>query len=118
MNDYETMVILHPDLGEAGTKEMVQRARSILEADKGQIRAVDEWGVRELAYPIAKQKRGYYVVIQYTAPPSAVAELERQLKLSDSALRFLTIRQIHKKQLPPRRPRQQPDVEEMPEDLA
>ncbi|MGH7857798.1 MAG: 30S ribosomal protein S6 [Candidatus Binatia bacterium] len=112
MNEYETLIVLHPDLGEAGTKEMVQRVRSILEADKATIRSLDEWGIRELAYNIQKQRRGYYVLVQYTASPQAVTELERQLRLADQALRFLTVRQIHRKQLPPRKPRQEPGVED------
>jgi small subunit ribosomal protein S6 len=92
MREYETLVVLHPDLAEAGTKEMVARIRSILEAQKGVVRSVDEWGLRELAYPIRKQKRGFYVVVQHDSPTAAVAELERQLKLADSVLRFMTVR--------------------------
>jgi small subunit ribosomal protein S6 len=106
MYDYETLTVLHPDLGEAGSKEMTQRIRSILESGKAEIKKVDEWGVRELAYPIRKQRRGVYVLVEYKAEPAPVAELERQLRLSDQVLRFITIRQIQRKALPPRRPRE------------
>jgi ribosomal protein S6 len=54
---------------------------------------VHEWGLRELAYLIGKERRGYYLLVEYTAPAAAVAELERTLKLSDFVLRFVTIRQ-------------------------
>ena len=105
MYDYETLTVLHPDLGEPGAKELVQRMRGILEGGRAEIKKVDEWGMRELAYSIAKQRRGIYVLLEYSAEPQAVSELGRQLKLNDQILRFITVRQIHKKALPPRRPR-------------
>jgi small subunit ribosomal protein S6 len=115
MYDYETLTVLVPDLGEAGSKEWVAKMRGILEGGRAEIKKVDEWGMRELAYPIRKQHRGIYVLIEYKADPQAVWELERQLKLSDQVLRFLSVRQVHKKVLPPRRPR--PDREEASGDV-
>jgi small subunit ribosomal protein S6 len=106
MYEYETLTILHPDLGEAAAKEMVARLRGILESGKAEIDKVDEWGLRELAYTIAKQRRGIYVLFEYKAEPAAVRELERQLKLSDQILRFLSVRKVHRKPLPPRRVRE------------
>jgi small subunit ribosomal protein S6 len=105
MYDYETLTVLHPDLGEAGAKEVVQKVRGILEAGRAEIKKVDEWGMRELAYPIRKQRRGIYALVEYESEPQAVAELERQLKLNDQVLRFITVRQVQRKMLPPRRPR-------------
>jgi small subunit ribosomal protein S6 len=115
MYDYETLTVLHPDLGEPGAKEMVQKLRGVLEGGRAEIKKVDEWGVRELAYTIRRQRRGIYVLIEYKAEPQAVWELERQLKLNDQVLRFLSVRQIHKKAPPPRRPR--PDRDEQVGDL-
>ena len=115
MYDYETLTVLHPDLREVGTKDMVQKVRGILEGGRAEIKKVDEWGVRELAYPIRKERRGIYVLVEYKAEPKTVWELERQLKLNDQVLRFVSVRQIHKKALPPRRPR--PDRDEQAGDL-
>jgi len=105
MYDYETLTVLHPDLGEAGAKEQLEKLRAILESGGAEIKKTDEWGLRELAYPIHKQHRGIYVLLEYKSEPRTVWELERQLKLSDQVLRFVSVRQIHKKALPPRRPR-------------
>jgi small subunit ribosomal protein S6 len=110
MYDYETLTVLHPDLGEAGGKEQLEKMRAVLESGGAEIKKVDEWGLRELAYPIQKQHRGIYVLLEYKSEPRTVWELERQLKLSDHVLRFVSVRQIHKKALPPRRPRS--DLEE------
>jgi small subunit ribosomal protein S6 len=105
MYDYETLTVLHPDLGEAGAKEQTEKMRAILEAGGAEIKKADDWGLRELAYPIRKQHRGIYVLLEYKSEPRTVWELERQLKLSDQVLRFVSVRQIQKKPLPPRRAR-------------
>ncbi len=110
MYDYETLTVLHPDLGEAGSKEAVQKVRGILEAGGAEIKKVDEWGIRELAYRSASSEGASTRSSNTRAEPQAVTELERQLKLNDQVLRFVTVRQVHKKMLPPRRPR--PDRDE------
>lgn len=90
---YETMVVLRTDLQEAGIKEQAERVRKLLEAQGAVVAGVHEWGLRELAYVIQKERRGYYLLVEYTGPAAAVAELERTLKLSDVVLRFVSIRQ-------------------------
>jgi small subunit ribosomal protein S6 len=90
---YETMIVLRTDLQEAGVKEQAERVRKLLETQGAVVAGVHEWGLRELAYIIQKERRGYYLLAEYTGPAAAVAELERTLKLSDVILRFVTIRQ-------------------------
>ena len=90
---YETMVVLRTDLQDAGVKEQAERVRKLLETQGAVVAGVHEWGLRELAYLIEKERRGYYILVEYRGPASAVAELERTLKLSDVVLRFVTIRQ-------------------------
>jgi small subunit ribosomal protein S6 len=90
---YESMIVLKTDLQEAGVKEQAERIRKLLEAQGATVAGVHEWGLRELAYLIGKERRGYYLLVEYTAPAAAVAELERTLKLSDFVLRFVSIRQ-------------------------
>jgi len=89
---YETMIVLRADLQEAGIKEQLERLRKLLETHGATVAGVHEWGNRELAYDIAKQRRGFYALFEYTGTSPAVAELERQLKLSDVVLRFVTVR--------------------------
>lgn len=90
---YETMIVLRTDLQEAGVKEQIERVRKLLETQGATVAGIHEWGLRELAYIIQKERRGYYVLVEYTATAAAVAELERTLKLSDFVLRFVSIRQ-------------------------
>lgn len=102
---YETMIVLRTDLQEAGLKEQIERIRRLLETQGANVAAIHEWGLRELAYMIQKERRGFYVLVEYTASAAAVAELERTLKLSDVVLRFVSIRQDHDTPLatPPQR---------------
>ncbi len=90
---YESMIVLRADLQEAGTKEQIERVRKLLEGQGAEIGGVHEWGLRELAYEIEKERRGFYVLVEYVATSVAVAELERNLKLSDAVLRFVSVRQ-------------------------
>ena len=88
---YETIFIAHPDKGGA-VKDYTERFKKIVEDLGGTISQAEEWGLRDLAYRIQKQARGHYVLLRYRSEPRAVDELERNLKLSDGILRYLTVR--------------------------
>ena len=77
------MIVLRADLQEAGVKEQIERVRKLLEDQGARSSGIHEWGLRELAYEIEKQRRGFYVLVEYIATAAAVAELERSSKLSD-----------------------------------
>jgi len=91
MRRYETMMVLHPELPEAQTRETIERAKRLVEGMGGEVHEMDEWGMRDLAYSIRKVNRGYYVVAEYSAQPAVVNELERTLKLADEVLRYMTV---------------------------
>lgn len=88
---YETIFIVHPDKG--GTvKEYIDRFKKLVEEQGGTVSHLEEWGLRDLAYRIQKQTKGYYTLLQYRSTARAVEELERTMKLSDGVLRYLTVR--------------------------
>jgi len=87
------MVVFRSDLQEAGTKDQIERVRKSLEGHGATIGGIHEWGLRDLAYDIGKERRGYYVLVEYVGSSAALAELERMLKLSDAVLRFVSVRQ-------------------------
>ena len=88
---YETLFVVHPEKGPR-MKEFVERFKKVIEGQEGTMSHVDEWGARDLAYKIEKQGRGYYTLLRYRASGRAVEELERNLKLTDGILRYLTVR--------------------------
>jgi small subunit ribosomal protein S6 len=92
INKYELMLIVNPNADEERQKEIVERLRTTVEKDKGNIAGVDEWGKKKLAYEIEKEPEGVYTVITFTATPATLAEVERVLGITDEVLRFMTVR--------------------------
>jgi small subunit ribosomal protein S6 len=90
---YETLILIHPEQGDAGAKELVGRIRQLAENQGATISQLQEWGTRELAYPIERQRRAYHVLLEFRATPQALLEIERNLKLMEPVLRYLSVRQ-------------------------
>lgn len=109
MTLYETLFIIHPDQG-GKVKEFIDRFRKIIEGLDGTVSHVDEWGLRDLAYRIQKQTKGYYTLIQYRCSAGVVEELERNMKLSDGVMRYLTVR-LDEEAKPVPQPRQKETTE-------
>jgi small subunit ribosomal protein S6 len=90
VTQYETLFVVHPEKG-ARTKEYIEKLKKVIEAQDGSVSQVEEWGMRDLAYRIQKQGKGLYTLLRYRATGRAVEELERNLKLTDGILRYLTV---------------------------
>jgi small subunit ribosomal protein S6 len=88
---YETIFILRPDLGESQIKQSLKRVGDIVSNSGGELIETDEWGMRELAYRIRRERRGYYVRLDYVADSAVMNEVERNLKLMDESLRHLSV---------------------------
>jgi small subunit ribosomal protein S6 len=96
---YETLFLVHPEKG-TRMKEFIERFKKVVEGQEGVVSQVDEWGLRDLAYRIEKQGKGFYTLMQYRSSGRAVEELERNLKLTDGVLRYLTVRADEETQSP------------------
>ena len=92
MRAYEVMVILDPSLEERTVEPSLDKYLNVIRKDGGSVENVDVWGRRRLAYEIKKQAEGIYAVINLTAEPATVKELDRQLGLNDSVLRTKVLR--------------------------
>lgn len=92
MRRYETISIIRPSVGDEEIEAINQRSISIIEGDGGSIVKVDKWGLKTLAYLIKKEPQGYYVYMDYGATPAAVTEMERQFKIDDRLLKFMTVK--------------------------
>lgn len=88
---YETMFIVNPQLSEEDTKAVVEKFTSLIAAN-GEIDSVNEWGKRRLAYPINDLNEGYYVLVNYKAETSFIAELTRLFNINDNIMRAMTTR--------------------------
>jgi small subunit ribosomal protein S6 len=92
MRPYEIMVILDPTLDERTVAPSLEAFLNVVRNDGGKVDKVDIWGRRRLAYEIAKHSEGIYAVIDVTAEPKTVTELDRQLSLNESVLRTKVMR--------------------------
>jgi small subunit ribosomal protein S6 len=92
MRHFETIYILKPDLAEEECKEAVSKFTRITEKNNGEIIRIDEWGPRVLAYQLKKYNKGYYVFSEYCGEPGLTQELERELKLDDRVLKYMTVK--------------------------
>ncbi len=86
---YEALYIIDPNQGEEGIAALVEKFKAMVEAE-GTLTGIEEWGKRRLAYPINDLTEGYYVLMNFEAPPAFPAELERVMKITDGILRCLT----------------------------
>ncbi|MHB1535912.1 MAG: 30S ribosomal protein S6 [Acidimicrobiales bacterium] len=92
MRPYEIMVILDAGLDEEVIRTTIDRATKVIADGGGQLGKVDRWGRRRFAYEVNHRNEGYYVLIETTAAPDAVAELSRVLALADEVIRHKVIR--------------------------
>jgi small subunit ribosomal protein S6 len=88
---YETILIAHVDLSEDELSSLITRYGGIVTGQKGILVKVERWGKRRLAYLIRKQARGFYILIDYAGVSAVVNELERNLKIDDKILKFMTV---------------------------
>lgn len=112
MRPYETLVVLRTDAVEEGTK-LFARLESVITGDGGRIDENRDWGIRNLAYPIGKQKQGHYYLLEYHAAAQTVKEVERTLRITEGVMRFVSVQQEHTG-LPEPRVREQYDRREAP----
>jgi small subunit ribosomal protein S6 len=92
LRDYELVVVLSPEVGDEGFPTTVERISSVIQGNGGEIKNVDAWGRRRLAYPIRHHLDGYYAVTQFAAEPQAIRPLEANLDLAEDVLRHLVIK--------------------------
>lgn len=92
LTEYETTVVIRPDIGGDAVEATLDRVRDVLKGQDGKLLAINHWGKKKLAYEIKKHVRGIYVNTHYLGGNTLVQELERNLRISDNVLRFMTIR--------------------------
>lgn len=88
---YETVFIIHPDLNDEEVGALTDRYCDIIAAYKGVLVKVDRWGKRKLAYLIRKQSKGTYVLLDFAGSSAVVSEMERNFKIDDHVLKYMTI---------------------------
>ena len=89
---YEHVFLARQDLSQAQVDALAATATEIIEANQGKVSKTETWGLRSLAYKIAKNRKAHFVLLNLDAPAGVVAELERQTALNEDVIRFMTVR--------------------------
>ncbi|MGL4722727.1 MAG: 30S ribosomal protein S6 [Desulfovibrionaceae bacterium] len=92
MRKFETLLLLSPELSAEERDTLIESLVSTITKENGSNIEVDKWGMKELAYPVKKQTRGFYVRLEYKAPSTLVTELERTIRISENIYKFLTVK--------------------------
>ena len=98
MNRYELTYIIDTALEETARKELIEKVSALIAANGGEVEKVDEtWGKRRLAYAIDYKTEGWYVLVTFKAPAELPRELERNLEIYDSVIRYLVVKLVEKR---------------------
>lgn len=97
MNKYEVVYIIDPAVEEEARKELIAKYNALIAENGGTVDKVEEWGKRRLAYAIDYKTEGYYVLVNFQAESELPKELERNLQISDSVIRYQVIKLLERK---------------------
>ena len=89
---YETIYIVKPDLSDEENKSLTTKINDVIEKMAGEVRKLEDWGVRKLAYPIDKLSRGRYMYLRSDGDAALIAELERRLRLDERVMRYQSVK--------------------------
>jgi small subunit ribosomal protein S6 len=92
MHIYESIFIINANLSDEETAGIIKKMQDVVTKQGGEMLKFEDWGKKKLAYEIKKQKRGHYAFFQFKSAPAAVSELERTYKMTDSIIKFLTVK--------------------------
>jgi len=92
MKKFETLLLFSPELSAENREGIISTLTATLEKENGKLTETDSWGMRDLAYPVRKQMRGYYIRLEFIAQGNTVAELERIIRITDGIFKFMTVK--------------------------
>ena len=89
---YEHVFLARQDLSQAQVDQLAATATEIIEANEGKVTKTETWGLKNLAYKIDRNRKAHFVMLAIDAPGTVVAELERQTRINEDVIRYMTIR--------------------------
>jgi len=92
MRRYESVIILDPELSDDDVRNITERYTQIIKDRHGEVIKIEDWGSRKLAYLVKKKERGRYVLLDYVGLPDVLGELERQFKIADEVMKYLSVK--------------------------
>ena len=116
MNKYELVYVIDAALEDEARKAVIDRFNGMIEQNGGKVTKVDEWGKRRLAYPINYKTEGYYLLVNFESEATLPREIERNMQIAETILRYLIVKVEEKRSnVKPRPVRVAPEAAEAPE---
>jgi small subunit ribosomal protein S6 len=92
MRDYELTLVVDPDLTSEKQKKLITKIKKIVTDLQGKVDKTDDWGRKDLAYPIKKKNAGYYFLLAVKLPEAGLMEIEKKLRLEEGVMRYLLVK--------------------------
>lgn len=92
MRRYESVIILDPEMPEEEIQGFTEKFSGLIKTGGGEIIKIEDWGAKRLAYPVKKRDKGRYLLLDFVGLPALIAELERQFKITDEVMKFLSVK--------------------------
>jgi len=92
LQEYETVIVVDPDLSEEQKEEVFAKMENIIKQYSGILKEIEKWGLRNLAFKANHKQKGYYALLRYYGKSDIVEKLERNIRMNDKIIRFLTIK--------------------------
>lgn len=92
MRRYEAVVILDPDMPDEDIGQLTERYSQLIKKSGGEVIKIEDWGSRRLAYVVKKKEKGHYVLLDFVGQPELLSELERQFKIAEEVMKFLSVK--------------------------
>ena len=92
MSNYESVLIARQDLGVSQVNDLVSSLSDVIKSQGGEVVKTDNWGLKNLAYRIKKNRKGHYVLLNIVAPAQAIFEYERLMRLNEDIIRYMTVK--------------------------
>lgn len=89
---YEHVFLVRQDASNTQVEALIDQYKAVIDDNGGKVTKAEYWGVKPLAYRIRKNRKAHYALMNIVSPPAAVAEMERQMKINEDVIRFLTLR--------------------------
>lgn len=92
MRRYEAVVIIEPDLADDEVKALTERYSDLIKSQDGEVIKIEDWGIKKLAYLVRKRDKGRYILFDFVSGPTLISELERQFKITENVMKYLTVK--------------------------
>ncbi len=92
MRRYEAVIIIEPDVADDEVKALSEKFGDLIKSHDGEVIKIEDWGIKKLAYLVRKRDKGRYILFDFVSGPTLISEIERQFKISENIMKYLTVK--------------------------